>query len=104
MDCLRGFYFALKLKWFDFQTFNIGEYERNSMKGWGDWNDIIPGKLLAFSGPLSQRPAGCYGKVYTPEDYVPIFQKMGVKLVVRLNEKGYDEQIFIQNGIEHLDL
>lgn len=29
---------------------------------------------------------------------------MNVKLIVRLNESKYDENIFIKNGINHLDL
>ena len=42
------------MSWFNFASFNVAEYERNSMKGWGDWNDIIPGKFIAFSGPLAE--------------------------------------------------
>ncbi len=36
------------------------------MKGWGDYNYVIPNKMLAFSGPLHSRPHNCYGKIYTP--------------------------------------
>ena len=42
------------MKWFDFKTFNVSDYERNSMKGWGDWNEIVPNKFIAFSGPLAE--------------------------------------------------
>ena len=37
--------------------------------------------------------------------YVPIFKKMGVELVIRLNKNNtYDRNRFIKNGINHLDL
>ena len=51
---MKGLDFARKLNWFDFPSFNVGEYERNSMKGWGDFNEIVPGKFIAFSTPLAE--------------------------------------------------
>lgn len=53
-DCLNGLLFAYKHKWFDLKNFNIIDYERNSLRGWGDYNEIIPGKIIAFSGPLNE--------------------------------------------------
>lgn len=44
-----------------------------------------------------------YGS-FTPDDYVPIFKKFGVSLVVRLNKPQYEKQKFIKGGIKHLDL
>ncbi len=44
-----------------------------------------------------------YGS-FTPDDYVPIFKKFGVSLVVRLNKPQYDKQKFVKNGIKHIDL
>ena len=38
-----------------------------------------------------------------PADYIPYFQKHNVGLVVRLNKKNYEEQDFIDAGIDHLD-
>ena len=43
-------------------------------------------------------------RVFTPADYVPIFKKMGVTLVVRLNNKTYDANGFTKEGIKHEDL
>lgn len=42
--------------------------------------------------------------MFTPTDYVPIFKKMGVKMVIRLNNKTYDSSGFTNNGIKHHDL
>ena len=39
-----------------------------------------------------------YGS-FTPEDYVPIWKKFNVGLVVRLNKPQYDKQKFVKNGI-----
>jgi protein-tyrosine phosphatase len=38
-----------------------------------------------------------------PSDYIPYFQQHNVALVVRLNKKNYEEQDFIDAGIQHLD-
>jgi cell division cycle 14 len=43
-------------------------------------------------------------RVFTPQDYVPIFKQMGVKAVVRLNNKTYDSAGFTKEGIDHYDL
>jgi len=67
----------------------------------GDLNWIVPKKFIAFSGPLNVTDK--YGS-FTPDDYVPIFKKFGVTLVVRLNKPQYDRQKFIKAGIKHLDL
>lgn len=43
-------------------------------------------------------------RVFTPNDYIPIFKKLGVTTVVRLNNKTYDANDFIKKGIKHKDL
>lgn len=40
------------MKWFNINTFNIDEYIRCCYRGYGDCNEIIPGKILAFGGPF----------------------------------------------------
>jgi cell division cycle 14 len=56
-------------------------------------NWIIPGKFLAFSGPSSKSTDPEGYKTFTPEDYVPIFKKKGVTMVMRLNKKQYDKEV-----------
>ena len=56
---------------------------------------------MAFSGPLNVTDR--YGS-FTPDDYVPIFKRMGVSLVVRLNKPQYEKSKFTKQGIKHLDL
>ncbi len=67
-------------------------------------NWIIPGKFLAFSSPSnSQYDADGY-ITFTPENYVPIFKKWKINLVVRLNKVTYDKTKFTKNGVNHMDL
>jgi len=40
-------------------------------------------------------------RAFTPHDYVPLFKKLGVKTVVRLNNKTYNSEDFVNNGIKH---
>ena len=83
LDCLRGLEYAMKLNWYNYSTFNVQEYQHFEKVENGDLNWIVPGKFIAFSGP--QNVTDKYGS-FTPDDYVPIFKKFGVSLVVRLNK------------------
>lgn len=104
LDCLRGLEYGIKLRWFDLKSFNLRDYEFYEKVENGDLNWIIPGKFIAFSGPIDKQKDAEGFRRFTPDDYVPIFKKFGVTRVVRLNNKQYDEQRFIQNGISHTDL
>lgn len=66
-------------------------------------NWIIPNKMLAFVTPTSSHYSKGY-RTFTPEDYVPIFKKIGVNTVIRLNKPTYCAERFIVNGINHYDL
>lgn len=43
-------------------------------------------------------------RTYTPEDYVPVFKKFNITLVIRLNKPQYDARAFEQGGIKHMEL
>ena len=70
----------------------------------GDLNWIVPHKFIAFSGPQSAQYDADHNRTFTPEDYAPIFKKMGVTTVVRLNKEQYDRNRFLKRGIKHHDL
>jgi protein-tyrosine phosphatase len=82
----------------------IAHFPRFSSSQNGDLNWIIQNKILAFAGPTYERTEtpGGYGTL-APADYIPYFKSRNVGLVVRLNEKTYDEQDFVKAGIEHLE-
>jgi protein-tyrosine phosphatase len=67
-------------------------------------NWIIKDKILAFAGPSFERHVSPEGYcTLAPADYIPYFQQKNVGLVVRLNKKGYNEEDFIDAGIDHLE-
>jgi protein-tyrosine phosphatase len=67
-------------------------------------NWLVKDKILAFAGPSYQRHVSPEGYcTLSPGDYIPYFQRKNVGLVVRLNKKAYEEQDFIDSGIDHLE-
>ena len=81
----------MALGWYDYSTFDVQEYQHFEKVENGDLNWIVPGKFVAFSGPLNVTDR--YGS-FTPDDYVPIFKRLGVTLVVRLNKPQYEKNKF----------
>lgn len=102
--CLRAFWKAQQYKFFDFNTFNIEEYEHYESVENGDLNLLIPNKFLAFAGPQASRVGPDGLPAHTPDDYAPIFKKYGVSTVIRLNKKCYDRKRFTDHGFAHYDL
>ena len=90
----------MKQGWYDFRTFNIKEYEKYERVDQGDLNWIIPGKFVAFMGPVSHRDPG-QRVGFTPEEYAQIFDAWKVTKVVRLNDERYERKRFIRLGIDH---
>lgn len=104
LDCIKGIEYAMRVQWFDPNTFDVAAYEFYEKVEHGDMNWVVPDKFLAFAGP-SATPIDCDGfPAFTPEDYCPIFKSAGITLVVRLNKKQYDRRRFIDHGIKHVDL
>eukprot|EP00929_Paragymnodinium_shiwhaense_P112057 TRINITY_DN80316_c0_g1_i1.p1 TRINITY_DN80316_c0_g1~~TRINITY_DN80316_c0_g1_i1.p1 ORF type:complete len:686 (+),score=118.82 TRINITY_DN80316_c0_g1_i1:139-2196(+) len=102
-DCLLGMEKAIELGWFDYKTFDAETYNTLDSIDTCGMNWIMPNKFLAFAGP-SETPVEEGLPVFTPEHYLPIFRKLGIKLVVRLNSPQYDRAKFTQAGFQHLDL
>lgn len=95
--------FAIKLGWYSFRDFDPKEYEYYEKVENGDLNWVVPGKFIAFMGPIESRPGEKeYGN--SPEDYLEVFKHFGVTHVIRLNEPKYDRQKFVRNGIKHSDM
>nr|XP_023668966.1 dual specificity protein phosphatase CDC14A isoform X2 [Paramormyrops kingsleyae] len=104
LDCLQGIHKALQHGFFDFETFDVDEYEHYERVENGDFNWIIPGKLLAFSGPHPKTKIENGYPLHAPEAYFPYFRKHNVMTVVRLNKKIYDSRRFTDAGFDHYDL
>ena len=85
-------------------TFDADEYDHYEAVENGDLNWILPGKLLAFSGP-SPTPRVVYGyRTHVPEDYWAYFKAKGVSAVVRLNRALYDGRRFADGGFSMHEL
>jgi hypothetical protein len=72
-----------------------------------DLHVVVPGVFCAFKGPRAvsrRRESGSgAGAImdHAPEDYLELFERLGVQEVVRLNSKQYDEGVFTQAGLLH---
>lgn len=104
LHCLKGLEKAIQLGWFNYRRFDCRNYEYYERVENGDFNWIIPGKLLAFSSPSGEGRDRNGWKEYTPEDYVPLFRDMNVTAVVRLNQPTYEAERFSRYGIRHYDM
>ena len=72
LQVLQGLEYAIKFDWYKFRTFNVKEYEQYERVENGDLNWIIPGKFMAFMGPIEKRDANQrYG--HHPNKYVETF-------------------------------
>lgn len=103
-DVLEGLVHSIEQRWFDWTRFDARSYEYFSKVQNGDMNVVVPGKFLAFCGPSPSSVDADGYPAFMPEDYVPMFQKAGITLVVRLNKRQYDKRRFTANGLKHLDL
>ncbi|KAI1900162.1 hypothetical protein AGOR_G00047170 [Albula goreensis] len=104
LDCLRAISKALQFGWLDFSKFDVEEYEHYERAENGDFNWIVPGKFLAFSGPHPKSKIENGYPLHAPEAYFPYFRKHNVSTIVRLNKKMYDSKRFTDTGFEHHDL
>jgi cell division cycle 14 len=103
LHCLQGLEYAIKFGWYDFKQFNVKEYEYYERVENGDLNWIVPGKFVAFMGPIESRDAQHrYG--HHPNKYSDIFNNIGVSRVIRLNEPKYNKEHFEAKGVAHNDL
>ncbi|XP_053107079.1 dual specificity protein phosphatase CDC14A isoform X4 [Hemicordylus capensis] len=104
LDCLQGIKKALHHGFVDFKTFDADEYEHYERVENGDFNWIVPGKFLAFSGPHPKTKIENGYPLHAPEAYFPYFRKHNITTVIRLNKKIYEAKRFIDGGFEHYDL
>ncbi|XP_059360298.1 dual specificity protein phosphatase CDC14B isoform X3 [Carassius carassius] len=104
LDCLLAVHKALKFGWLDFSKFNVDEYEHYERAENGDFNWIIPGKFLAFSGPHPKSKIENGYPLHAPEAYFPYFRKHNITTIIRLNKKMYDAKRFTDMGFKHHDL
>ncbi|KAJ0171109.1 hypothetical protein K1T71_013308 [Dendrolimus kikuchii] len=104
LDVLHGIKVAHDARFFDFQHFDADQYLFYEKVENGDLNWIVPGKMLAFSGPHHRSRLDRGYPLHSPEYYHEYFRKYHVTTVVRLNKKSYDARQFTSHGFEHREL
>lgn len=104
LDCLDGFKKAVDNGFFDMKTFDVLEYEHFEKVDNGDFNWIIPRRILAFCSPQSGMTKEKGIIAHSPTWYVNYFKKHRVTAVVRLNENLYDSNDFRKVGLHHHEL
>ncbi|KAB0356023.1 hypothetical protein FD754_000179, partial [Muntiacus muntjak] len=98
-------YFLPGQAMFDYKIFFFSFLTKSSQRVEnGDFNWIVPGKFLAFSGPHPKSKIENGYPLHAPEAYFPYFKKHNVTAVVRLNKKIYEAKRFTDAGFEHYDL
>ncbi|EKX43467.1 hypothetical protein GUITHDRAFT_52246, partial [Guillardia theta CCMP2712] len=104
-DCWAGLLKAVKTGLFNYKTFDKDEYFYYDNPDNGDMHEVLKGKFFAFKGPSGRRKYLGSGR-YTllPSDYFDVFRSKNIKTVVRLNNKEYDRNVFVQSGFQHHDL
>jgi cell division cycle 14 len=104
LHCLQALYKSLKFDWVNYPRFDIKEYKNLYSIEKGDITWIVPHKIAVFSSPCSE-PRDYKGlKNYTPEDYSAIFNRIGIKTVIKLDGPAYDGERFVRNGMKYYDL
>jgi cell division cycle 14 len=102
--CFSAMEKAFKLACLNLSTFDYNEYTFYEQVENGDFNWIIPDKIIAMCSPTAVAKRTDTSVTHTPEYYIPYFKQHNVTCVVRLNSPEYDKQIFIKSGIKHHDL
>ena len=77
----------------------------------GDLHEVVPGKFIAFKGPVDLGGQAKYQddahgfREFSPEFYADVFKDYGVTDVVRLCEPRYDRRGFVESGmaVHHLE-
>ncbi|CEP00378.1 protein-tyrosine-phosphatase [Plasmodiophora brassicae] len=104
LHCLQALAAAVRLKFFNVDTFDVSQYEFYERIENGDLNVIVPKKFVHFSGPSNtNRDADGY-PAKTPNDYIDTFKKLGVTDIIRLNKKCYDKNKFTKHGFQHHEM
>eukprot|EP00961_Rhodomonas_salina_P008279 112415-Rhodomonas_salina.2 len=103
-DCLNGLEKAMKVGWFNKETFSLSQFEDLEDPEGGDVS-LIGDKFIAFRGPRIASDDNCSWEC-PPSFYVDLFQNsLAVTDIVRLNEAdSYDKDEFESQGFKVHDM
>ena len=114
-DCWDGIARARQQSLLDFGPggFDAADYYMYDDPKYADLHAVVPGKLIALRGPknlskpwvdVTDETGRHTFRDFSPGHYVPIFQQLGVRAVVRLNGPTYPRAEFAAAGIALVDL
>ena len=118
-DCWGGLAKGIENGWLDLPSspdedyrwglIDADEYAHYDSPLNGDLHEVLPGKLIAFKGPLDlggdeYRDDEQGFRSFSPDFYARVFKERGVTAVVRLNEACYDGRRFEEAGMALHDL
>ncbi|CAH7666813.1 protein-tyrosine phosphatase-like protein [Phakopsora pachyrhizi] len=101
-NVLFGIKKAIDLRLLRLDEFDLREYETFEKVENGDYNWLSP-HFIAFASPVEH--VGHGNRINKNFRMIlDQFEKVGVKLVIRLNKKLYDENRFLERGIAHREM
>ena len=118
-DCWGGLAKGIANGWVDLPSssvedylwgcIDVDEYAHYDDPLNGDMHEVVPGKFIAFKGPVdlggSEYQDDERGfRSFSPGFYAGVFKDYGVTAVVRLNEPRYDGRRFAESGMAFHDL
>jgi cell division cycle 14 len=88
---------------------DMDEYEHFESPAHGDMVEVVPGKFVAFKGPIGLDTGRRFRdrngvREFSPSFYADVFRNLNVTAVIRLNSPCYDPAPFVAAGMEHFDL
>jgi cell division cycle 14 len=101
--CIHGLARAMRIGWYDPNTFDPRHWAELEPVERGDMNWLIPDKLLAFASPYHTNLVQGF-RVCTPGDIVPTLKQLNIDTIIRLNNPTYDETAFKEAGFTHLEM
>eukprot|EP00475_Leptophrys_vorax_P038130 TRINITY_DN6670_c0_g1_i3.p1 TRINITY_DN6670_c0_g1~~TRINITY_DN6670_c0_g1_i3.p1 ORF type:complete len:406 (-),score=109.47 TRINITY_DN6670_c0_g1_i3:60-1136(-) len=102
--CIVAVQTGIRLGFVDWSNFDIETYEHYERVENGDLTVVVPGKFVHFSGPTDTHKDSDGYPTLSPEFYAPVFKKLGVSDIVRLNQPLYDRNTFINHGFNHHEM
>ena len=105
-DCLSGLQQAVRAGTFKQDLFDPKEYFYYDDPEKGDLHEVVPGKFIAFRGPVRDNGGtrGQCGSTLSASSYIDVFKDKGVSTIIRLNSAQYSAAVFKRAGFTHVDL
>ena len=116
LDCWQGLENGNRNGWFRYSgnavfwgMINTSQYRHYEDPANGDLQEVVPGKFVAFKGPvdlggLEYLDTASGLRLFSPAYYADALRDLGVRTIIRLNEPRYDAKAFTSRGFQHFDL